>query len=430
MIKKKTENNVKTGGHVPLSVIVPVHNTSPEYLVAALKSVTRSTLPSGCELLLIDDGSDIDYTEALTPFALGTEGGRFHFRYHRTEGQGTLGARLCGIRLCRGEALIFLDSDDRVGVDYHRAMLERLSEGYDAVLGEWAFDNGRSKYVCTRDSVHRSTLDLSGNAPLAYFFFGRGREHSRFVLWNKMLRTPVVRMGVDALLYHLSEIPRLTYGEDALLSFFIFLFVRRLSSVHSGYYFYRLHPSQSVRVVSEERLRSQILAMGLVLSLMRREIRARRLPYLRPLRSWELLMCRTHVSYAREGGYNSLLSLIGKTYRTDRLRPAFASDSRVYVKNCLLYENIFEIDAVLSSLYFSVRPTAYCCPRRNRYAKKTLLTFRRLGAPLYPSHKGVRIPKGRIRLSLRILHHPLLYAVGNFLFPKGSRLRAYLKRFL
>lgn len=430
MIEKNQGNRSEKKGRIPLSVIVPVCNTSPEYLVAALRSVTRSTLPSGCELLIIDDGSDVDYTEALTPFALGTEGGRFHFRYHRTKGEGTLGARLAGIRLCRGEAIVFLDSDDRVSVDYHRAMLERLTQGYDAVLGEWAFDNGRAKYVCTRDSVHRSTIELSGGLPLAYFFFGRGREHSRFVLWNKMLRTDTVRLGVEALTRALPKIPRLCYGEDALLSFFIFLFVRRLSSVHSGYYFYRLHNAQSVRVASEERLRSQIVAMGIVFSLVRRQIKARHLPYDSALRSWELLMCRTHVSYAREGGYSSLLPLIEKTYRSDRLRPAKASDSRVYVKNRLLFENFFEIDAALSSLFFTKRPTAYSSCRRDKYTQKTLLTFRRLGVRIYPSKKGVRIPKGRISLLVRLLHHPVLYALGNFLFPKGSRLRAYLKRFL
>ena len=58
------------------------------------------------------------------------------------------------------------------------------------------------------------------------------------------------------------------------------------------------------------------------------------------------------------------------------------------------------------------------------------MTFRRLGVRIYPSKKGVRIPKGRISLLVRLLHHPVLYALGNFLFPKGSRLRAYLKRFL
>ena len=141
-------------------------------------------------------------------------------------------------------------------------------------------------------------------------------------------------------------------------------------------------------------------------------------------------MCRTHVSYAREGGYLSLLPLIEKVYRTDRLRPATASDSRVYVKNRLLFENFFEIDAVLSSLFFVKRPTAYTSCRRDKYTQKTLLTLRRLGAPIYPSKKGIRIPRGRISLSRRLVHHPVLFALGNLVFPKGSRLRAYLKRFL
>ena len=50
------------------------------------------------------------------------------------------------------------------------------------------------------------------------------------------------------------------------------------------------------------------------------------------------------------------------------------------------------------------------------------------GAPILPDDTGVRLPRPVFRLRDRVIMHPLVYRMGLLLFPKGSRLRAILKK--
>lgn len=86
-----------------ISVIIPSYNRA-SFLLEAVESVYKQTFPD-FELIIIDDGSTDETTEALKKFPRS-------FLYRFQENQGVSKARNLGLTLARGEWVAFLDSDD------------------------------------------------------------------------------------------------------------------------------------------------------------------------------------------------------------------------------------------------------------------------------------------------------------------------------
>ena len=407
-----------------LSIIICVYNTDPTYLRAALQSILDSTL-TDYEICLVDDGSSLDYT------ALAAE---YHARLRKTENGGILHARLEGIAMAQGEYLAFFDSDDTVSVNYHLPMLEKAEAAdADIVINDWAFHTAHTRYLCRKDSTICRDVFAEGDAVLRLFAAQAGREQAYFVTWNKIYRRRILQSAREAILQGPLADARVCYAEDALFNFYAFREANRVCNVHTGYYFYRIHATQSINVVSEERLRSQIVAMGEVLGLMMASIgeNTYREEIMRALRAWQELMARTHFSHAQAQKYTNLYPLIQKTYAVERLEKSKWRDSAVYYKATLLPVNFEEIDRALRPLFDSTGSVAATYDRKNPYLCRTVDYLAKKGIVVqWNRNAGICIPKGKIRPRDRFLHNDLVYAVGVLLFQKGSRLRAWLKRIL
>jgi glycosyltransferase involved in cell wall biosynthesis len=117
-----------------ISVVVPARNEA-----TALKRVLtalRQRLPSA-EVLLIDDGSTDD-TKSIC-----RENQVQCVSHPYRKGNGA--AIKTGTRAAKGEVLVFMDADGQHDVDDIPRLLERLSEGYDMVVG--ARDSGSQASV-------------------------------------------------------------------------------------------------------------------------------------------------------------------------------------------------------------------------------------------------------------------------------------------
>jgi len=90
-----------------ISIVIPAHNRA-DYLREAIASVLAQSMDS-CEVIVCDDGSDEDLATECDEFS--EQGG--DVRCSRTdENHGAPVARNRGLRLAKGEAVLFLDSDD------------------------------------------------------------------------------------------------------------------------------------------------------------------------------------------------------------------------------------------------------------------------------------------------------------------------------
>lgn len=407
-----------------LSIIICVYNTEKSYLREALQSIADSTLRD-YEICLVDDGSDADYGDVADAFGA---------RLKKTPNGGILHARLEGIAMAQGEYLAFFDSDDTVSCHYHRAMLEKAeATGADIVINGWAFHTAHTRYACRRDSTLAGEVYAEGDEVLRLFAKQAGREQSYFVTWNKIYRRELLQAARREILASPLADERVCYGEDALFNFYAFREAKKVSNVYTGYYFYRIHANQSINVIHKERLRSQIVAMGSVLTLMMASIgeNAYREEIMRHLRSWQELMSRTHYSHASAQKYTDLYPLIAKTYGVERLTRSTWGDSAIYYKALLLPQNVTEIDAAMRPLFDRTGEVVARFDRRDGYVRRLREALRGYGVTLsYDAAAPLEIPVGKIRMRDRILHNDLVYAAGVLLFKKGSRLRAFLKRIL
>ncbi|MBQ7335631.1 MAG: glycosyltransferase family 2 protein [Clostridia bacterium] len=408
-----------------LSIVICVYNTPKDYLRQALESIANSTLRD-YEICLVDDGSAEDYTDLATEFGA---------RLQKTANGGILRARLNGISMATGDYLAFVDSDDTVSIHYHQPMLQRAEEtGADIVMNDWAFHTEKTRYCCRKDSTLCSDINAEGDDILRLFCAQGGREHSYFVTWNKIYRRELLVAAAKAMENSALGNQNVCYGEDTLINFYAFRDAKRLCNVHTGYYFYRIHANQTVNVVNEERLRAQIMSMSAILALMQSDVGANRHreTVMYDLRRWQELMARTHYSHAKANKYQALYPLIRSAYGVEHLRISTWHDSSVYYKVRLLPSNFSGIDAALRPLFDLQNETVTLrYDRKDRYVARMLTALQNSGVNVrYDADAERQIPTGEIRTADRILHNDLVYATGVLLFPKGSKLRALLKRIL
>lgn len=407
-----------------LSIIVCIYNTRPEFLREALDSVYRSSL-TDYEIVAVNDGSTVDYGDILQDPRV---------REIRTENGGILRARQFGIAAAAGKYTTFLDSDDTVSFDYHRPMLARAEERQaDVVWNDWAFHTESSRYSCKNDTTVATDFDISGEDVLPFYTGQRGREHSFFVTWNKIYRTEILQAAAEEMETYPISRGKMSFGEDAVLNLLVMKRARRVSNVHTGYYFYRVHGEQTVRANGEEKLRAQILAMTEALDTMARaakghpceeKVRA-------DLAAWHALMARSHMAEAKKN-CPALVPFVREKYGMEKIGKPMREDGSVYTETRLLPTNFEEIDRALAAVYSAETfPVPVSVSGRDGYVLRTLARWAAEGkTTVETSDAAVCLPRGRIGCRARLLHCAPVYRLGLLLFPKGSKIRKFLKKHL
>lgn len=198
-----------------VSIIVPVYNTSIEYLRECTASVEAQTY-SDIELIIVDDGS----TDAGTV--------RFCDEYRnskstliRKKNEGVSAARAAGLERACGSRVMFLDSDDRL--EPHA--VERLVK---------VMDDEKADAVIAQDEPGK-------NIPAVSRYYGAdimkalldNREASfGWALWAKLFDTERMRQS-----YKVRK--KIFYGEDLLVNADYFSKSDSVVVIDEKLYFYR-----------------------------------------------------------------------------------------------------------------------------------------------------------------------------------------------
>lgn len=130
---------------VVFSIIIPGYNR-PEPLRYTLRSAAAAAALVGpAEIILVDDGSMPPLADQLKDFA-----GAATIRHIRQPNQGSIVARLTGLRAAHGTYVLFLDSDDLLHPDklkLHQAILDVT--GADVAYDDMADATLGSDYAVT-----------------------------------------------------------------------------------------------------------------------------------------------------------------------------------------------------------------------------------------------------------------------------------------
>jgi len=407
-----------------LSVVVCVYNTEEKLLKECLDSIYQSSLKE-IEVIFVDDGSDKDYSKIIKNYK--------DLIYVKTENQGTLAARICGIKKASSDYICFADSDDIVTFDYYQAGVDIAQAlNADIVFNDWAFFTQNSKYILKKDTTICENFYINEQAVLPKFFKSSGREHSYHVLWNKIFKRELLTKAADEIL-KLNINQKLCFAEDVLINYFAFKNATKITNVHLGYYFYRIHSSQQISANSEEKLKSHIDATALVFDAIEEDLKktSQFEALCENLQKWKLMLCYGNYSVAKRANYKQLINYIKDKFKVEKLKTSPAKDSKIYAKHKLLPQNFDEIEEQIKKIYYSNKYLKIYVDKKsfafNRINKFKELFKKRVEIVKFKDNANVVIKKEKHSFKQKLLHNTFVYKLGMLFVPKGSSMRNKLK---
>lgn len=229
-----------------ISVIIPVYNAE-NYLNRCIESVLASTY-TDFELLLINDGST-DHSLNICR--------RYKEKDNRItvisqENQGVSAARNLGLRICKGDWIIFIDSDDYISDDFLETVSRNEYQDKDLILfdfaptgqnhsaKEQAFTGTRTKDIQTlnfkQEDMPKLIQRILVPEPLAKY-------------GNTDFRSPCARAYRKSIIdrYSIRFSQSITIGEDLLFNLAYQLRAGSCVYIPKPVYYYDMHTGSSSR---------------------------------------------------------------------------------------------------------------------------------------------------------------------------------------
>lgn len=216
-----------------LSVIIPVYNTE-QYFDRCIKSVLNQGW-ANLEIIVVDDCSPGNIVDIVSSYQ--KEYDNIKLLSH-DENKGLFQARLTGLKAFTGDYFAFLDSDDWVGVDFYRALMEKvITNDADIVTGDHLEVMERdNSYFAPHSMLSQIDWDLHGEEPLQHLMAQRGLDYGWWVIWNKIYSRTLWEKSRSVL--ESFETPHLIMCEDVAFSVNFFTHAQHLVSTHHYYYHY------------------------------------------------------------------------------------------------------------------------------------------------------------------------------------------------
>ena len=117
-----------------VSIIIPVYNTPEKKLCRCLDSIIAQSYKD-YECIVVDDGSTDDSSVIIDEYV--TSDARFKV-IHKENG-GVSSARNCGLKMAKGEWIVFVDSDDWLLPDHIASLMVTVTDDVDLVMTGFRF---------------------------------------------------------------------------------------------------------------------------------------------------------------------------------------------------------------------------------------------------------------------------------------------------
>lgn len=213
-----------------VSVITTVYNTE-RYVPKCIESICNQTYKN-LQIIVVNDGSKGEIAQIIRPYM---ESDRRIAFVNNEKNLGLFHARQKGARIADGDYIYFVDSDDWLGADYIRCMVEAaLEHQADIVKANFVLTDGERYYI--HGHINQQPEQVwNGTEALEQYFAQEGLDFSWHTVWNKLYRKSLWDQCVP---YYAEITSHLIMAEDFAYSTPLFAFARKVVSISAEEYFY------------------------------------------------------------------------------------------------------------------------------------------------------------------------------------------------
>lgn len=220
-----------------ISVIIPVYNSN-QYIEECISSFLKQTFED-FELIIIDDGS-VDNSVAKIKAIRDTR-----IKLFCQENGGPSKARNTGIDNCKGEYIVFADSDDVVSNTYLEKMYTAIKDAdADIAICSYLYlKNGKhidsGKYTKRQYLITEEKIKYLQMGVFTKKYYVKGINSSRYMhgtVWGKIFDRNII---LDNCLKFNEDI-RLGMGEDNLFTLYSYEYAKRILWIDEPLVFYRV----------------------------------------------------------------------------------------------------------------------------------------------------------------------------------------------
>ena len=334
-----------------LSIIMCLYNTSRPFLQESIESIERSTLKKeDYELIIIDDGSEIDYTDILKQYTT-DEDKKFliNLRYVKTENRGILAARMYGISLACGKYICFVDSDDLVSINYHSPMIDTATEeNADIILNDFGIISDNLKYV-PDDKSTKGVLTIRGKEIFGEYISKGCTNINYFALWNKIYRRELLlNVSREIIKSNIYRFGKISFGDDILINYFAFQYAKKIINIHEGLYFYRNHNFKPFSIYKADDLSEFVKMISLVLDTMKTNLEKINVNGIEEyIVEWKKFYINELYKFAKSMHFDKVVSYMASNF-ADSCKSNSVKYHNKSKKYVLLHKNFSDIDEALS----------------------------------------------------------------------------------
>jgi glycosyltransferase involved in cell wall biosynthesis/FMN phosphatase YigB (HAD superfamily) len=221
-----------------VSIVVPVFKTA-SYLPRCLDSIMHQTYKN-IQIIIVDDGSPGDAKSIALKYV--SNDPRIEYVAHETN-RGLFQARITGAEKAEGQYIAFVDSDDYIGADMYRRLVESAIEvNADIVCANFmlSYENGEQ----AMSKLNRiSEKSISGSNILDAFFKQEGRHYHWHVIWNKLYKKSLWNRCMP---YYAWINKHLVMTEDFAFTVPLFKYASRYAAIdYNGYFYHQTFDSST-----------------------------------------------------------------------------------------------------------------------------------------------------------------------------------------
>lgn len=332
-----------------VSVITTVYNTE-KYVERCFDSVMEQTYPN-IEFIVVNNGSSGNIEEIVEVYIAAYPKRKIKL-LTLEENQGVFNARISGAELATGDYIAFIDSDDRISIDFYRRLISHAEKtGSDMVATDFVFEGENELYYHNFNGFRSVNFKYLNEEVRQMFFKQHGLAFYWNLIWNKIYS---IDLWKKACPYLKKNNKKIVMCDDMGLSCVLYCFSSHYENIHDVYYYYlRVGAGSSEGGKSAAKFKSILQDVKNVFEYMH-DFLSKNFPELLPqYHVWKddyaKVWCREIANgEIRTAEKKMLFNEIKEIFKIEKITPTTAEDDFFYSKVTLHNDKLEEIRRIIA----------------------------------------------------------------------------------